>query len=651
MAQDKLVGWLNGTLEDWRDHRDTNYLPDWKEYERLWRGEWAAEDRLRDSERSRITSPALQQAIENHTAEIEEAVFGQGNHLFDIEDDMMDSDKSDIEYMKGYMKECFKKNKVRKAVGDVILLASIYGTGIGEIVIKKTKELVPATQPLPDVDAIAVGVEEKEKVNVTLKPVSPQNFLIDPTATSIEDAMGVAIEEFVSAHKVAENIANGVYFNVDINDDAAPDKDLESSWIDTEYNDDKVKIVRYYGLVPEKLLDAPEGDNVEDLFETEEVSDLMEEYGNLVEAIVVIGNDSKLLKAERSPYMMKDRPILAYQDDTVPNRFWGRGIAVKGYNMQKAIDAQLRSHLDSLALTTVPMMGMDATRLPRGSKFEVRPGKSVLTNGNPAEILMPFKFGATDGSNIQTAQAFEGMLLQATGTLDTATMQTVPAGGELSVTLSGILKRNKRTLVNFQDQFLIPFIEKSAWRFMQFDPEHFPVKDWKFVPSSTLGMLAREVEQMQYINLMKTLGPDSPVLPVLLRGVVETSSLGNRQQLLQMLDQMNQPNPQEEQMKAQIMQLQMQKAQVDIAKTASEVEMNKAEATKDLAEASIKPDEIRAKILTAISTNLPNEDDKIQAEFDRRAKIAELMLKEADMDQNREIVELQMQKNMKNLTK
>lgn len=651
MAQDKLVSWLNGTIQDWRDHRDTNYLPDWKEYERLWRGEWAAEDRLRDSERSRITSPALQQAIENHTAEIEEAVFGQGNHLFDIEDDMMDQNKMDIEYMKGYMKECFKKNKVRKAVGDIILLGSIYGTGIGEIVIKKTKELVPATQPLPDVDAVAVGVEEKEKVNVTLKPVSPQNFLIDPTATSIEDAMGVAIEEFVSAHKIAENIANGVYFNVDINDDAAPDKDLEASWIDTEYNDDKVKVVRYYGLVPEKLLDAPEGEDIEELFESEEVSDLMEEYGNLVEAIVVIGNDSKLLKAERSPYMMKDRPILAYQDDTVPNRFWGRGIAEKGYNMQKAIDAQLRSHLDSLALTTVPMMGMDATRLPRGSKFEVKPGKSVLTNGNPAEILMPFKFGATDGGNIQTAQAFENMLLQATGTLDTANMQTVPTGGELSVTLSGILKRNKRTLVNFQDQFLIPFIEKSAWRFMQFDPEHFPVKDWKFIPSSTLGMLAREVEQMQYINLMKTLGPTSPVLPVLLRGVVETSSLGNREQLLQMLDQMNQPNPQEEQMKAQIMQLQMQKAQVDIAKTASEVEMNKAEATKDLAEAAIKPEEIRAKMLTAISTNLPNEDDKIQAEFDRRAKVAELMLKEADMDQNREIVEMQMQKNMKGLTK
>jgi hypothetical protein len=101
----KLVDWVMEYVEDWRLHRDTNYLEDWKEFERLWRGEWAAEDRLRDSERSRITSPALQQAIENHTADIEEAIFGQGDHLFDIDDDMMDKDPRDVEYLKAYMKE------------------------------------------------------------------------------------------------------------------------------------------------------------------------------------------------------------------------------------------------------------------------------------------------------------------------------------------------------------------------------------------------------------------------------------------------------------------------------------------------------------------------------------------------------------------
>jgi hypothetical protein len=649
MAQNKLVDWVMEYVEDWRNHRDTNYLTDWKEFERLWRGEWAAEDRLRDSERSRITSPALQQAIENHTADIEEAVFGQGDHLFDIDDDMMDRDPRDVEYLKAYMKEKFKKNKIRKAVGDITLLASIYGTGIGEITTKKIKELVPATRQLPEVDAVAVGVEEKETVVVGLKPISPQNFLIDPTATSIDDALGVAIEEFVSAHKVAENVKSGVYKDTEIEDDSTPDRDLEASWLDEDYKDDKIKLIRYYGLVPASLLDAKE-DEIEDILGEGDQSDLMEEYGDLVEAIIVIGNDTQLLKAERSPYMMKDRPVIAYQDDTVPNRFWGRGVAEKGYNMQKAIDAQLRSHLDSLALTTVPMMGMDATRLPRGSKFEIKPGKSVLTNGNPSEILMPFKFGQTDGGNIQTAQAFETMLLQATGTLDSAAMQTQPAGGELSVTLSSILKKNKRTLVNFQDQFLIPFIEKAAWRFMQFNPEEFPVKDWKFIPSSTLGMLAREVEQLQIINLLKTLGSDNPITPILIQGVIANSSLPNKNGLLQQIAQATAPNPQQQQMQQMAMQLQMQDAQSKVEKTMSEIQVNKTVAAKNVVDIQTKPQETQAKLMTAISTNLPNQDDKISAEFDRRVKIAELMLKEADMDQNLEIVKQQMQSSNKPLT-
>ena len=653
MEQNKLVEWVLSYIEDWRDHRDTNYLSDWKEYERLWRGEWAAEDRLRDSERSRITSPALQQAIENHTAEIEEAIFGQGDHLFDIQDDMADREPQDIEYLKAYMKENFKKTKLRKAVGDVTLLASIYGTGIGEIVLKKTKELIPSTRPMSEVGATAIGVEEKDKINVILRAISPQNFLIDPTAISIEDALGVAIEEFVSAHKVAENIKAKIYKETKLVDDAPSDKDIEPSWIDQESHDDKVKVLRYYGLVPLSLLEAVDNDVVEILEKkNEDKSDLMEEYGDLVEAIVVIGNDSELLKAERTPYMMKDRPVIAYQDDTVPNRFWGRGVAEKGYNMQKAIDAQLRSHLDSLALTTVPMMGMDATRLPRGSKFEIKPGKSVLTNGNPSEILMPFKFGQTDGGNIQTAQAFETMLLQATGTLDTQSTQTQPAGGELSITFSSILKKNKRTLVNFQDQFLIPFIEKAAWRFMQFDPENFPVQDWKFIPSSTLGMLAREVEQMQFINLMKTLGPDSPLVPILMRGVIETSSLANRKQLITMLEQQMQPNPEQQKMQEMQQQLQFGLVQSQINDFNSQAQKQTAEAQKVSIESQFIPQEVQAKLAAALSTNLDQgtADDK---EFERRAKVAELLIKEKnvdlkmkDMEQNKEIVMMQMQKNL-----
>ena len=646
----KLVDYVLGYTDEWKDHRDDNYLSDWKEYERLWRGVWAAEDLTRSSERSRITSPALQQAIENHTAEIEEAVFGQGEHLFDMDDNIGDEDPMDVEYIKNYMKECFKKNKLRKAVGDVVLLASIYGTGIGEITVKNVKQFKPATRPMEGGTSMQIGVEEVEKVVVTLRPINPQNFIIDPNATTIEEAMGVAIEEFVSAHSVAMKVKDGTYKDTDIEDDSAPDKDIEASWIDQEYNDDKIKIIRYYGLVPAKLLESDGEDEIVDLLGEEE-SELLEEYGDLVEAIVIIGN-GKLLKAEKNPYMMQDRPIVAYQDDSIPNRFWGRGIAEKGYNMQKAIDAQLRSHLDSLALTAVPMMAMDATRLPRGSKFEVRPGKTILTNGNPAEILLPFKFGTTDTSNIDIANKFEGMLLQATGTLDSQSMQANPAGGgEMSITLSSIIKKNKRTLVNFQDSFLIPFIEKAAYRFMQFDPDNFPVKDYTFVASSSLGILAREVEQMQMINLMKTLGPDSPIVPILMQGVIANSSLPNKQELLKQLTVAMQPNPEAQQ--AQQMQMQLQAGLI----TAQTNDLNtkagkqQAEAQQIAVETQLKPQEVQAKITAALSTNIKSgtADDK---EFERRARLSELMfkekeidLKEKDMMQKLDIVKLQMADN------
>lgn len=649
--QNKLVDWVNEYVTEWRTHRDDNYLEKWKEYERLWRGIWSPEDNTRQSERSRVTSPALQQAIENHAAEIEEAVFGQGEHLFDITDDMLDQEKKDIEYVRNYMKEQFKQNRLRKAVADIVLLASIYGTGVGEVITKQVKKKRPATQAMPDVGVVAVGVEEYEAVVVGLKPINPQNFIIDPNATSIEEAMGCAIEEFVPAHIIAQKIKEGVYNDPsDLEDDATPNENLEASWVDQEYNDDKIRVVRYYGLVPKYLLEGGEDEVVDLLGEgDEEKSELLEEYGDMVEAIVVIGND-KLLKAEKTPYMMEDRPVVAYQDDTVPNRFWGRGVAEKGYNMQKMIDAQMRSYMDGLALTSVPMMAMDATRLPRGSKFEVRPGKTILTNGNPQEILMPFKFGNTDTSNIETAARFEQMLAQATGTMDTSLMQTGSAGGgEIGLTLAPIIKKNKRTLINFQEQFLIPFVEKAAWRYMQFDPENFPVADYNFVATGTLGMLAREVEQLQLINLLKTLGPDTPITPILIMGVIENSSLPNRQALLEQLAQAMQPDPQQQQTAqlAQVVQLEQAKAQIaDLNASAQE---KTARAQKTLVEANLAPEETKAKIVSALSTNLSESpDDKA---FKQRVDIANLMLKEKDLDikeqdvaKNAEIVKLQMQK-------
>jgi hypothetical protein len=310
--------------------------------------------------------------------------------------------------------------------------------------------------------------------------------------------------------------------------------------------------------------------------------------------------------------------------------------------MQKAIDAQVRSHLDSLALTTSPMIGLDASRLPRGAKFEVKPGKAFLVNGNPAEILYPFKFGETSLNNLNTAKEFERMLLQATGTMDGQGMvsQGNRDGAGMSMAVATIIKKYKRTLVNFQEDFLIPFIQKAAFRYMQFDPERYPSVDMKFIPTATLGIIAREYEQQQFVGLLQTLGPNTPVLPIILKGIFANSSLSNRYEMIAALDQMSQPNPEAKQLEQAQQQLALQAAQAQIAVQTTQAEQNRAEAQKLAVETQLMPQESQAKTMAALTKNLP--DDNEGKEFDKRVKIAELMLKEADIKNKSKIVELQM---------
>lgn len=640
-SERELVSFVVEHTNRWRDYRDVNYMTDWEEYERIFRGRWSAIDKTKESERSRIVSPATQQAIETRHAEVMEAIFGQGE-FFDIKDDIMDVDGNplDVEDIKAKLNEDFKQDKIVKAIDAIELMAEIYGTGIGEILVKEVTAFRPATKPIPGVaGTAAIGVEEYSRISVPLKPVNPKNFLIDPNADSIEDALGVAIEKYVSLHKVVQNMENGTYKKVDIGS-AYSNSELEPTQEDTQYQDDKVTLLTYYGLVPREYLSETEDEEYEELFpEGSEAED----YANLVEAIVVIANGSILLKAEASPYMMKDRPVVAYQDDTVPGRFWGRGTAEKAFNMQKAIDSQYRAQLDSMALTTAPMIAMDATRLPRGAKFEVRPGKAILTNGNPSEILFPFKFGQTDNNNAAAAQNFERMLLQATGTVDASGMPSnVPrdAGASgMSMVLAGVIKKYKRTLSNFQEDFLIPFIKKAAFRYMQFAPERYPSVDMEFVPTGTLGIMAREYEQQQFIGLLQTLGPDTPVLPIILKGILSNSSLSNRAELIAALDQMSQPNPQAQQAAMQQQEAQMQLIAAQTAELQSKAAKQAAEAQKASVEAQLAPKEVEAKFVAAVSTNL--QDNNESKDFEKRVKIAELALKEREIDSKLKVVELQ----------
>ena len=622
MIQESLEEWVITKCEDWRDYYESNYEGKFEEYYRLWRGQWDPADSERGSERSRIIAPALQQAVESNVAELEEATFGRGK-WFDISDDVNDKDRQDVQYLRNKLTEDFEKCKVRKAVAECLINSAVFGTGIGEIILEEIKEMAPASEPIMGGDLQAVGVNITDRVVVKLKPVLPQNFLIDPVATTVEDAMGVAIDEFVSRHSVELLQEQGIYRDVYVGS-AAPDTDLEPDQDLTIYNDDKVRLTKYYGLVPRELLEA---EDVE-----------IEDESMYVEAIVVIANGGTLLKAESNPYMMGDRPVVAFPWDVVPGRFWGRGVCEKGYNSQKALDTELRARIDALSLTIHPMLAIDATRLPRGAKPEIRPGKMILTNGDPREVLQPFNFGQVNQITFAQASALQQMVQQATGAVDSAGIagqvngEATAAG--ISMSLGAIIKRHKRTLINFQQSFLLPFVAKAAHRYMQFDPENYPVSDYKFTATSTLGIIAREYEVTQLVQLLQTMKQDSPIYPVLIQSIIDNMNLSNRDELIASMQQAQQPDPQAQQMAQMAQQTQMEFQQSQTSALQAQAAESQARAAKYAMETQLLPEELQIEKIEAITRNL-KEGDQEDKEFDRRLKVADALLKEKQIEGKR----------------
>ena len=624
--EEDLEDWVMYKVDDWRDYFETNYDEKFDEYYRLWRGIWSDEDKTRESERSRIVSPALLQAVENTVADIEEATFGRGK-FFDIQDDTGDTERSDVRFLREALSQEFSKNKIRKSVGECLINAAVYGTGIGEIVLEKKKEMVPATEPVMEGAMTAVGVNIRDRTVIKLRPIQPQNFLIDPVATDIESAVGVAIDEYVPSHLVEQLQEEGVYRKVYVGK-ASSDLDIEPDEELWQQPEDKVRLTKYYGLVPRKLLEnAFDSDDEMVNFDSDTDDEGRDSY--YVEAIVVIANGGVLLKAEASPYMMEDRPVVAFPWDVVPNRFWGMGVCEKGYNSQKALDAELRARIDALALTVHPMLAMDATRMPRGTKPEVKAGKLLLTNGNPAEVLHPFNFGQVSQITFAQADSLQRMVQAATGSLDTA-QQAASGGGTTSagssMSLGGIIKRQKRTLVNFQESFLLPFIEKAAWRYMQFEPELFPVNDYKFVPTSTLGIIAREYEVAQLVQLLQTMPQDSPVYPIIMQSVIDNMNITNREDLIQTMIQASQPNPEQQQMQQALAEEDRAFKNSQTAALNAQANESNARAKKIELEGRGVPVELEtARIKAVAASQSASENDK---DFEKRMKLANLALDE-----------------------
>jgi hypothetical protein len=212
------------------------------------------------------------------------------------------------------------------------------------------------------------------------------------------------------------------------------------------------------------------------------------------------------------------------------------------------------------------------------------------------------------------------------------------------MSLGAIIKRHKRTLINFQESFLLPFITKAAHRYMQFNPELYPVKDFKFVASSSLGIIAREYEVTQLVQLLQTMSPESPMYPMLIESIVDNMNLSNREQIIEGLRQANQPNPEQQQAQAAAMELEMAQKQATIANIQAQNEEIMSRVRQNEVETQMLPLDAETRRI-AVQLKANPEVDPTDKEFERRARLAELVLKEREIASKEEIVEQQMRNN------
>lgn len=599
-----LVSWVVTRVKHAREQRDGKYAKRWEEYTRLWRGFWSDGDKNNDSERSRLIAPALQQAIEANVAEIEEAVFGK-EAWFEVDDDNVDQQADDVIIARDNLLEDFALMGVEDNLAKCFLLGAIYGTGIAKLNIVKHTEMQFTNQ----------GPQKSQKVKVSVEAIRPDEFVIDSSATDIESALFCAHEVVKPRHTILEKQRTGVYRPgyVGTWNGRKPGNPTGTGETSSFQPDDNaVYVTEYYGKVPAKFL--------------KEKGDTTEAKG-LVEAIVTIANESTLLRAVKNPFTMGDRPIVAYQHDSVPGEFWGRGVAEKGYNPQKALDAELRARIDALALMTAPMMGADITRLPRNPELRVRPGKTVFTRGRPSEVYEPVAFGRPEmlGATFQHTGDLERMVQMGTGSMDSLTPTGISrrneTAGGMSMMLAGALKRTKRTMQNIERQFLNPLIRKATWRYLQFDPQRYGT-DYVFTVRSSMGIIAKEVENQQLIQMLGFTPPESPAHLIILKALFENTASSEKRALKASIDALMQPPSPEEQ------QLQKQLTDLEMKATMAEMQKIIAEAQKVLAEAELA----KAKTFhTYVQADL--EDDKIEIEAAKASTGAAKV--HVDTDKNR----------------
>jgi len=208
-----------------------------------------------------------------------------------------------------------------------------------------------STEAVIDMDEMGVEMErpehslkisyKKEKGELKIEALPPEEFVVDRNAKSVEDA-------YVVAHRTEMRVSDLVEMGYDFDEIS----ELSGLTSDDSFRDEEDFERRGY--------DQDEEDNNEDLsmkkVQVTEAYMKIDKEGTGVATmyrILLAGGENKLLECEA----WGEVPFAVFEIDPEPHTFFGRSVADLIMNDQDSSTAMLRGLMDNVALTNSPRQG------------------------------------------------------------------------------------------------------------------------------------------------------------------------------------------------------------------------------------------------------------------------------------------------------
>lgn len=428
---DAIADYVQSKYKVWRDAR-SSLESKWLEWYRMWRCIPDAQDKTKNSERSTLKMPATKEAVTNFVSSMMQTIFAT-DPFFDLQPNHFDNERPG--HLRQYMRWIMDREKFKAKAKLFVTEEGIYGTAFGRIrSFTETKQrVVTSTTMRPQLNPFTMQEEQVEEttrerqetdyIRPYFEPVSIYNLFAPPQATGVQpgEAEGVIIRSRHTNASVAQMRDRGVIEIMPEEDATGSPNDstdtlrtrLQYSGITSSSAEetDPIEILEYFGWIPPEVLKEAGMLNVPGGGESEEPSP----YEGRELMVIVSGGKVLNPSSLEPPFGITERPIVMDRFEQVAGEFYGMGICEMASGPQKALNATVRSRIDNKALAINQVFGADRRKLTSGQDLGLYPGKVILCETNPKDVLVPFVIPDVTSGSYQEAADYERYIRSAHG--------------------------------------------------------------------------------------------------------------------------------------------------------------------------------------------------------------------------------------------